>query len=1470
MTDPESTPIRRSLFRRVALGAGLLAMALVLALTASFFLLQSEAGREWLRGRLSALLSSEPDQTVELGKITGFLPWDIRLESLVVGDAEGPWLHIDGIVLRWAPAGLLRGELHIEELRADSIEAARIPQSREEKSPREPGIPSIAFRAPPLTIHSISIPSISLGHEVLGHAASLEMLGFILPSDPPGGRTAFLQVNRLDQGQDLRAYLDARFDKSAESMKLQLEVVESADGMLSHVLGLSGAGALSLRLDGDGPSSGWRGGMDVRASHWGSVTTALSLTLDEGISAEIAGVAVDSRPWPSSEKEANGAREALFHLKARYLDGKLLILDHFTAEGEGFSLEADGKLDLESRGIESRLALTLSDLGVPASAATVELKGEGRLCAMAYGTLDAPRVHLSADLRDLVAGELGAAHVFTQVQLEAASQATDPKVEGWRVSADGRASGLKDSSGSPLPEASLDWLLDAEIPAERDSVLLKTLRLAGTHHRLEATGRVEISSMAGSLEAALRVTDLRTVTGLLGRELPGTLDLDFQMSGAGGTRSATGAIAGKLAVQGAPNGEPLVSLLGPETALSADFEILEGTSVQVSNTLIQSPALQVRGGGSFNVPAGSVNAAIQASIPELKALSALLNEELSGRAESSLKVEGPLDDLTVTHSLKGHQVRWRQQPPTDIQSSFQASHIPRKVRGQWKLLVTQAAEKLDASLGFERQEERLRLTAMHLDGPGARLSGDLALNLEAGTAEGAVQGRFEDLGRLGRFIGEPLAGSGSFEARLSAPRGSQNATVKINARNLSSSVGKVARVDVGGDLKDLWKTIGGNLQAELAELERGKTVIRSASLKVGGDRSGLSFTGRANGRLMQDVELQLAGSLIHSNDVLRLELSDFRGKFGDYPVQLKDRLLIEHTPRGASLDGLSLALGPGTVAANGRLTESRAQGRLTLENIPLQMVALFGGPDWAGKARASLDIDGTPAQPVGSLELQLAEVRVRALEAKDLPPALISARARLEGGTLRGDLSLEQLLEKPARVDYAVPMRVSLSPRFSFELPPEAPLQARAELEGELGRLAGLLPLTDQTISGRTRASLNVTGSMAEPVFNGEVRLSDGLYENLGTGTVLKQVDAEITARDQRLEITRFQATDGERGQISLGGWLELDAANRFPMEIEAILREATLARRSDLDAAADGKVKVSRSAGAMRVEGDLTVAPAEYRIPERLPAGAVELEVTEIDKSGRKIVPEEPVPPSEVLPLGLTLTLIFPNRTFVRGRGLDSEWRGRLNIAGTAAQPALTGQLSVVRGRFDFLDRRFDFNQGTITFLGTSPPDPHLDFRAQARARDITALLRVIGAASSPEIQLGSDPPLPQEEVLARLLFGRSVDRVSPIQALKLAQALKSLSGTSRLPGMDFLGATRRLLGLDQLELRSADGGSETGLGFGKYLTEDVYVDVEKDLRGAGGRVSVNVELTPNISVESEVGADAQTGIRINWKHDY
>jgi autotransporter translocation and assembly factor TamB len=55
-----------------------------------------------------------------------------------------------------------------------------------------------------------------------------------------------------------------------------------------------------------------------------------------------------------------------------------------------------------------------------------------------------------------------------------------------------------------------------------------------------------------------------------------------------------------------------------------------------------------------------------------------------------------------------------------------------------------------------------------------------------------------------------------------------------------------------------------------------------------------------------------------------------------------------------------------------------------------------------------------------------------------------------------------------------------------------------------------------------------------------------------------------------------------------------------------------------------------------------------------------------------------------------------------------------------------------------------------------------------------------------------------------------------------------------------------------------------------GKYLREDIFVEVESGLGEAGNKARVAWELTPNISVESSVDEKSNSAFDLNWKFDY
>src|SRR5439155_14306061 len=130
--------------------------------------------------------------------------------------------------------------------------------------------------------------------------------------------------------------------------------------------------------------------------------------------------------------------------------------------------------------------------------------------------------------------------------------------------------------------------------------------------------------------------------------------------------------------------------------------------------------------------------------------------------------------------------------------------------------------------------------------------------------------------------------------------------------------------------------------------------------------------------------------------------------------------------------------------------------------------------------------------------------------------------------------------------------------------------------------------------------------------------------------------------------------------------------------------------------------------------------------------------------KAGKAAQPATVDPPPAV-PASLDITLDMPGNIFVRGHGLESEWRGRLTISGTSAAPVIAGSLEQIRGSVDLLGKTFTLTRGVITFDGSAKLDPVLDIIAEASAADITAQVNIGGFASAPTVTLSSTPVVPQ-----------------------------------------------------------------------------------------------------------------------------
>ena len=173
------------------------------------------------------------------------------------------------------------------------------------------------------------------------------------------------------------------------------------------------------------------------------------------------------------------------------------------------------------------------------------------------------------------------------------------------------------------------------------------------------------------------------------------------------------------------------------------------------------------------------------------------------------------------------------------------------------------------------------------------------------------------------------------------------------------------------------------------------------------------------------------------------------------------------------------------------------------------------------------------------------------------------------------------------------------------------------------------------------------------------------------------------------------------------------------------------------------------------------------------------------------------------------------------------------------------------------------------MRFRGGALTDPDINIQATTSKDGTTFLINVTGTGQRPQVAFTSSPALPQDEVLSRLLFGTNPENLSATEAIQLAAALNSLRGSGG--GLNPLGKLRSATGFDRLRILGADEASGRGqaLAAGKYLTDDIYIEIVTDARGFTA-TQLTVALTKALSVLTQAGSFGGSNVQLRYSKDY
>jgi translocation and assembly module TamB len=723
----------------------------------------------------------------------------------------------------------------------------------------------------------------------------------------------------------------------------------------------------------------------------------------------------------------------------------------------------------------------------------------------------------------------------------------------------------------------------------------------------------------------------------------------------------------------------------------------------------------------------------------------------------------------------------------------------------------------------------LRLSNLRLDGDGYALRGNARISgLDQGvTITGDATATLDDLARLSGLAGRDIGGRGTVALRGAAAVLGGTFDGAITAQ--------------GQDLR-----IG---QSEVDRLLTGKSTI--------------ALTARRNTEGLQIEDLRVAAASLNATAKgwLRTKGSDLEATatFSDLSVlgaQYGGSLTAE--ARFVDTDGTG-TLTASAMADGLALGQPQADALLRGKTV-LQCAATVTGGRWLIQSlhleNPQLALDATPT--TGRDLAVTARLADLGLFAPEIPgPVTLEGRVEDTGDGFAIDLAALG----PGGID----ARLSGTLAAGFET-------AALAVSGRAQAVLANAFIAPASVAGPVQFDLRLDGAPSLASLTGQIslpqtRLSVPAY-TVALGDT--QITADINAGTARISV-EGQVEGG--GQISLSGPVGLTAP--FPADIRGTLARVNLRNPDLYTTRVEGSFGVTGPlADGAKITGKFNLIETELRVPSTGLGGTASIPDLEHrnepaavhatrDRAGLVVDPTAADGKAAGPVYGLDVSVTAPNRMFVRGRGLDAELGGSLRLQGTTADIVPSGAFDLVRGRLDILGKRFTLDQGSLRLEGKFIP--YVQLGASTTTSDVTATILVEGPATEPEIHFVSVPELPEEEVLAQLLFGRSLTTISPIQAAQLASAVATLAGRG---GAGVIERLRNNFGLDDLDITTQEDGSAS-LKAGKYLSRNLYSEVIVESTGTS-EINLNLDLTRNITLKGRATSVGKTGIGVYLEKDY
>jgi autotransporter translocation and assembly factor TamB len=741
-----------------------------------------------------------------------------------------------------------------------------------------------------------------------------------------------------------------------------------------------------------------------------------------------------------------------------------------------------------------------------------------------------------------------------------------------------------------------------------------------------------------------------------------------------------------------------------------------------------------------------------------------------------------------------------------------------------------------------------------------------------------------DVPELAKLAGqEGIGGSATIEGTITGNRASLTTTGTLDGSNISYNENSAL------DLNSTFTVTVPDLQFARSRVEATTegTFIKAGALEISQltatttyDEKTVAFKTNIKERTR---ELDAAGTVILHPDHQEIHLPDLavRTQGVEWRMKPGTEATVKYGQERIELDNVQLVsteqflIVDGTIALKGEAPSAALE--VTAQNVDLEQLEtlLLQNRGFTGRLNANAKVTGTMEAPSvdGHVEIHDGGFQTYKYESLIADIDYVGSQATI-------DATLTQTPAEKITVTGTAPMSLFRRSTGTEHAPPAAGEGVDLHIKSTALGLGIVQGFTNQVaqVSGTLEADVRITGSGDDPHLQGHVDIKNGAFGLPLGGVSYSGLNTRIDLTPDLAKIQSFQILDEHGEPLSVSGELavhekavgavniRLDSDNFEIIDnelgdvgIDSSLRITGELRRPKVE----GQVRIE--AGRLEVDRILTLfydpyateSIAEVVSAERVVEGSGSAEEATRQALRRAEAPvgqpgtadkegSEPASGGVFDAVELDVNLIMPDNLVLRGSnirpgGPTATALGDINITvggdmqvrkAPGDQVRLVGTVRPVRGTYDFQGRRFELQrEGQLRFVGETEINPILDITATRMIPNtgVEARIHVTGTATAPELELTSNPPLEESDILALIVFNRPVNELGTGERSSLAATAGGIAtGFIAAPLGESIG---RALDLDLFEITTTteDGDLGAGVTLGQQIGDRAFLKLRQ-----------------------------------------